>query len=129
MGNRKGDEALTHAGENTIDPTENLAYGNDQLKAGSARNQALDAAVTQSAGDPNLFCATAGRLRARGSEWEGQAAVLASASAHLLRHTASSHMTDQRVDLRFVRDNFGHASIATTSAYLHSEEDARHEAT
>jgi hypothetical protein len=38
-------------------------------------------------------------------------------------------MTDQQVDLRFVRDNFGHASIATTSAYLHREEDARHAAT
>ncbi|MDT4852664.1 hypothetical protein FQZ97_869040 [compost metagenome] len=38
-------------------------------------------------------------------------------------------MTDQQVDLRFVRDNFGHVSIATTSAYLHSEEDARHAAT
>ncbi|AEI82933.1 hypothetical protein CNE_BB2p01220 (plasmid) [Cupriavidus necator N-1] len=37
-------------------------------------------------------------------------------------------MTDQQVDLRYVRDNFGHASIATTSGYLHSEEDARHEA-
>lgn len=69
----------------------------------------------------------AGRLRARGSEWEGQAAVLARASAHWLRHTAGSHMTDQQVDLRYVRDNFGHASIATTSGYLHSEEDARHE--
>ena len=31
--------------------------------------------------------------------------VLASASAHWLRHTAGSHMTDQQVDLRFVRDN------------------------
>ncbi|MFJ1257383.1 integrase, partial [Cupriavidus sp. CuC1] len=39
------------------------------------------------------------------------------------------HMTDQQVDLRFVRDNFGHASISTTSAYLHTEDDARHEAT
>ncbi|MBP0623665.1 recombinase XerD [Cupriavidus sp. LEh25] len=38
-------------------------------------------------------------------------------------------MTDRQVDLRFVRDNFGHASISTTSGYLHSEEDARHEAT
>ncbi|AEI82614.1 hypothetical protein CNE_BB1p12130 (plasmid) [Cupriavidus necator N-1] len=28
-----------------------------------------------------------------------------------------------------MRDNFGHASIATTSAYLHSEEDAMHQAT
>ena len=58
-----------------------------------------------------------------------QAALLASASAHWLRHTAGSHMTDQQVDLRYVRDNFGHQSISTTSGYLHSEEDARHEAT
>ena len=56
-------------------------------------------------------------------------AVLASASAHWLRHTAGSHMTDWQVDLRYVRDNFGHTSISTTSGYLHSEEDARHEAT
>ncbi|MDX6014286.1 tyrosine-type recombinase/integrase [Cupriavidus necator] len=76
-----------------------------------------------------VFGMAAERLRARGPEWEAQADVLASASAHWLRHTAGSHMTDQQVDLRFVRDNFGHASIATTSAYLHSEEDARHAAT
>ncbi|SOY44384.1 hypothetical protein CBM2589_B120347 [Cupriavidus taiwanensis] len=38
-------------------------------------------------------------------------------------------MTDQQVDLRYVRDNFGHHSISTTSDYLRSEEDARHEAT
>jgi len=38
-------------------------------------------------------------------------------------------MTDQQVDLRYVRDNFGHSSISTTSGYLHSEDDARHEAT
>ncbi|MGT2455426.1 tyrosine-type recombinase/integrase [Cupriavidus basilensis] len=76
-----------------------------------------------------IFALAAERLRARGPEWESRAAVLASASAHWLRHTAGSHMTDQQVDLRFVRDNFGHASIATTSAYLHTEDDARHEAT
>jgi integrase/recombinase XerD len=52
------------------------------------------------------------------------------ASAHSLRHTAGSHMTAMEVDLRLVCDNFGHASIATTCAYLpSSEEDARHEAT
>lgn len=76
-----------------------------------------------------VFGMAAARLRARGPEWDSRAAVLASASAHWLRHTAGSHMTDQQVDLRFVRDNFGHASIATTSAYLHTEDDARHEAT
>ncbi|AQV94099.1 integrase [Cupriavidus necator] len=76
-----------------------------------------------------VFAMAAARLRARGPEWEAQADVLASASAHWLRHTAGSHMTDRQVDLRFVRDNFGHSSLSTTSGYLHSEEDARHEAT
>ncbi|MFJ4293497.1 tyrosine-type recombinase/integrase [Cupriavidus sp. NPDC089707] len=76
-----------------------------------------------------VFGLAAARLRARGPEWAAQADVLASASAHWLRHTAGSHMTDKQLDLRYVRDNFGHASISTTSGYLHSEEDARHEAT
>ncbi|MBP0630395.1 MULTISPECIES: tyrosine-type recombinase/integrase [unclassified Cupriavidus] len=76
-----------------------------------------------------VFGLAAARLRARGPEWAAQADVLASASAHWLRHTAGSHMTDRQVDLRYVRDNFGHSSISTTSGYLHSEEDARHEAT
>ncbi len=35
----------------------------------------------------------------------------------------------QQVDLRYVRDNFGYTSIATISAYLYSEEDARHQVT
>ncbi|EYS97026.1 integrase, partial [Cupriavidus sp. SK-4] len=76
-----------------------------------------------------VFGLAAARLRARGPEWAAQADVLASASAHWLRHTAGSHMTDRQVDLRYVRDNFGHSSISTTSAYLHSEEDTRHQAT
>ncbi|MBB3014039.1 tyrosine-type recombinase/integrase [Cupriavidus alkaliphilus] len=76
-----------------------------------------------------VFGLAAARLRARGAEWAAQADVLASASAHWLRHTAGSHMTDHQVDLRYVRDNFGHSSLSTTSGYLHSEEDARHEAT
>ena len=41
-----------------------------------------------------VFGMAAERLRARGPDWEGQAAVLANASAHWLRHTAGSHMTD-----------------------------------
>jgi integrase len=45
-----------------------------------------------------VFGLAAGRLRARGPEWEAQAALLASASAHWLRHTAGSHMTDQQLD-------------------------------
>ncbi len=76
-----------------------------------------------------VFSMAAERLRARGPEWAAQAELLASASAHWLRHTAGSNMSDRQVDLRYVRDNFGHASIATTSIYLHTEDDARHEAT
>ena len=44
-------------------------------------------------------------------------------------HTAGSHMANHEVDLRHVRDNLGHESISTTSHYLHSTDDKRHEAT
>jgi len=54
-----------------------------------------------------IFAMAAERLRASGPQWEAQAAVLAGASAHWLRHTAGSHMTDQQVDC---------VSCATTSA-------------
>ncbi len=32
------------------------------------------------------------------------------------------------IDLRHVRDTFGHASLSTTSIYLHAEDDLRHAA-
>ena len=46
----------------------------------------------------------------------------------LSRHTAGSRMADQDVDLRHVRDTFGHASISTTNIYLHAEDNRRHQA-
>lgn len=76
-----------------------------------------------------VFKLAADRLRAQGPEFAVQADRLVSASSHWLRHTAGSHMADGQVDLRFVRDNLGHASLTTTSIYLHAEEDLRHEAT
>lgn len=72
---------------------------------------------------------TADRLRARGLEWEATAAQIEAASTHWLRHTAGTHMTDAGMDVKTVRDNFGHATISTTSIYVHSENDARHDAT
>lgn len=50
---------------------------------------------------------------------------LQQASPHWLRHTHATHALDAGVDLRSVRDNLRHASIATTSAYLHTAEDQR----
>ena len=71
---------------------------------------------------------TAVRLRARDPANESAAAHIEKASTHWLRHTAGSHQSD-RMDLKVVRDNLGHSNIATTSIYVHSEDDARHDAT
>jgi integrase/recombinase XerD len=71
----------------------------------------------------------ADRLRARGPDWQVRADQPACASAHWLWHTAGSRLTDRQVDLRFLCDNAGHASLATTNVYLRTEDGARHEAT
>ncbi|OBU86790.1 tyrosine-type recombinase/integrase [Chromobacterium subtsugae] len=55
-------------------------------------------------------------------------AQLARASTHWLRHTAASHQLEAGVPLLLVSQNLRHASIQTTRRYLHSEEDARHQA-
>jgi integrase len=73
-----------------------------------------------------VFVKTSERLRARGPEFAPAAARVMQASAHWLRHTAGSHMANNDVDLRHVRDNLGHESISTTNTYLHSGDKARH---
>jgi len=75
-----------------------------------------------------VFRESATRLRRQGPEFEAAAAHLEQASTHWMRHTAGSHLSG-KVDLKVVRDNLGHANISTTSIYLHSEDDARHDAT
>lgn len=55
--------------------------------------------------------------------------ALAKASTHWLRHTAGTHMAQENIPITVVRDNFGHSSLATTSKYLHTEADTRHDAT
>jgi integrase/recombinase XerD len=76
-----------------------------------------------------VFEKTAHRYRERGPDFESDALRILQASAHWLRHTAGSHMTNGAVDLRHVRDNLGHESISTTNTYLHSPDDARHSET
>lgn len=77
----------------------------------------------------SLMRETANRLRLRGDpESEAAAAHIEQASTHWMRHTAGSHQSDQ-VDLKVVRDNLGHANIATTNTYVHAEDDARHDTT
>lgn len=51
------------------------------------------------------------------------------ASTHWLRHTAATHQADAGTDLRFIQKNLRHASLDTTSIYLHAEDDLRHKMT
>lgn len=76
-----------------------------------------------------VFDGAADRLRQRGNEYAVRADLLERASAHWLRHTAGSHMADQQIDLRLIRDNLGHESLSTTSQYLHVDDDRRHKET
>ncbi|WP_028215526.1 tyrosine-type recombinase/integrase [Paraburkholderia mimosarum] len=77
----------------------------------------------------DIFAGAAEKLRLRGDEYAARAAQLKRASAHWMRHSAGSHMADGDVDLRLIRDNLGHASLTTTSLYLHADDDQRHRET
>lgn len=60
---------------------------------------------------------------------EADAPVLAEklrrASPHWMRHTHASHALAEGADLTTVRDNLRHASISTTSTYLHGDDIKR----
>lgn len=75
-----------------------------------------------------IFRQSAVKLRAKGAAFEAAAQHLERASAHWMRHTAGSHLSE-KADLKVVRDNLGHANISTTSIYLHTDDNARHDAT
>jgi len=47
------------------------------------------------------------------------------ASPHWMRHTHATHALQRGVELTTVRDNLRHASLATTSIYLHTDEARR----
>jgi len=58
-----------------------------------------------------------------------RAAHLRRASTHWLRHTAATHQAEAGNPIHHIQHNLRHSSIATTSIYLHAEEDARHAST
>jgi site-specific recombinase XerD len=97
------------------------------LPVGQSRKPLTRAALHRIVKD--VFGGAADALRARGDDHAPRADRLGQASAHWLRHTAGSHMADQQVDLRLVRDNLGHASLTTTSQYLHVDDERRHRET
>lgn len=76
----------------------------------------------------DVMKAAADHLRGKGAEFEDAARHIELASTHWMRHTSASHQTDHG-DLKAVRDNLGHASVATTNIYAHTEDDQRHDQT
>jgi integrase/recombinase XerD len=94
------------------------------LPVGEARKPLTRAALHKIVKE--VFKGAADRLRVAGGANEERASRLEQASAHWLRHSAGSHMADQHLDIRLVRDNLGHASLTTTSQYLHVDDDRRH---
>ncbi|MDR2990358.1 MAG: tyrosine-type recombinase/integrase [Burkholderiaceae bacterium] len=59
------------------------------------------------------------------SERPALAEKLRRASPHWMRHTHASHALARGAELIMVRDNLRHASISTTSTYLHGDEIKR----
>jgi integrase/recombinase XerD len=77
----------------------------------------------------SVFSQVAQRIRSKGIDYHPLADHVDNASAHWLRHTASSHMANSGMELVHVRDTLGHASISTTNIYLHGDDDRRHKET
>jgi len=50
---------------------------------------------------------------------------LRAASTHWMRHTHATHALERGADLTTVRDNLRHASLSTTSTYVHGDEIKR----
>lgn len=55
----------------------------------------------------------------------GLADKLERATTHWIRHTHATLLLDSGADLKSVRDNLRHASIATTSVYIDSDDERR----
>ena len=68
------------------------------------------------------FFATAAEIVEEGSP--ALAEKLRQATPHWTRHTHATHLLEGGAELTTVRDNLRHASLATTSMYLHTD-DAR----
>ena len=62
--------------------------------------------------------------RRRGGRQPALAEKLRQATPHWTRHTHATHLLEGGAELTTVRDNLRHASLATTSIYLHAD-DAR----
>ena len=93
----------------------------------SSRGAAL-ARITDEAASDALKAIFAAAATAAGNLGDADmAATLRQASAHWLRHSMLTNHANNGVQLKTLQETAGHASIATTAAYLHKTDNERHD--
>ena len=93
----------------------------------SSRGEA-PARITDEAASDALKAIFAAAASAAGSLGDADmAATLRQASAHWLRHSMLTNHANNGVQLKTLQETAGHASIATTAAYLHKTDNERHD--
>lgn len=93
----------------------------------SSRGEALARITDEAASDAlkAIFAASAAEADKLGDA--DMAATFRQASAHWLRHSMLTNHANNGVQLKTLQETAGHASIATTAAYLHKTDNERHD--
>lgn len=93
----------------------------------SSRGAALVRITDEAASDALKAIFAAAAIAADGLGDADMAATLRQASAHWLRHSMLTNHANNGVQLKTLQETAGHASIATTAAYLHKTDNERHD--
>ncbi|WP_154378676.1 tyrosine-type recombinase/integrase [Duganella guangzhouensis] len=93
----------------------------------SSRGAALVRITDEAASDALKAIFAAAASAAAGMGDVDMAATLRQASAHWLRHSMLTNHANNGVQLKTLQETAGHASIATTAAYLHKTDNERHD--
>jgi site-specific recombinase XerD len=93
----------------------------------SSRGEALARITDEAASDALKAIFAAAAVTADGLGDADMAATFRQASAHWLRHSMLTNHANNGVQLKTLQETAGHASIATTAAYLHKTDNERHD--
>lgn len=103
------------------------ARGDDTPLVLSSRGDALARITDEAASDAVKAIFAVAAMAADKLGDADMAATLRQASAHWLRHSMLTNHANNGVQLKTLQETAGHASIATTAAYLHKTDNERHD--